>query len=211
MNRMILITLLLTLAAVSAQAAPPTEAAHAEAKRALDSLRQAADPEGQRALGLEKADEARAATLGEPVPVYMIRLDQLQQYQGEEASRLLVDLQLRVYPVTVGGQARSVVEVRAQGGRWEVARLGGAQKSRLLERGRRSAMAASHMASSDFFEVRIPALNKLFLGHHEASGLQLTPLVDEPALGLVAGRPERAEKVLSLLVPLAREVPRDMP
>jgi hypothetical protein len=41
----------------------------------------------------------------------------------------------------------------------------------------------------------------------DAAGLKLTPISDEPALKLVAGRPEAAEAVLARLVPVAQATP----
>lgn len=212
MKRILMTSLvvLLGLTAAPARAASP-DPSRTKALETLEDIRQSASPEQHRALGFQKSEELQGATVEAGIPVYMIRLDQLRQYQGEEASRLLVDLKTLVFPVTVAGQPRSLVEVRAENGRWETARVGGANKVRILHGVRQQAAKANGMANSDFFEVRIPALNMLFLGHHDAEGLKLTPLIDDAAHDLKAGRAEPAEKVLARLVAQARATPDTLP
>ena len=183
---------------------------HLEAQ-ALEELPQLITQANHRSLGFEAPEEARSSKLSEPIPVFMIRLDELQRYGGEEPGRLLTDVQRSVFPIEVAGQVRSTVEMQAVNGQWRMARIGGAQKIRAMDKQRRSTMASRSLRSSDFFEVRIPALNRVFLGHHDAEGLMLTPLVDDDALALKAGISEPANKVLARLVPEARATPTDMP
>lgn len=209
----LLMTSLVVLFAVSAtpaRAASP-EPSRAKALETLEDVRQSAPAEQLRALGFQKVEEVQAATVEAGIPVYMIRLDQLREYTGGEASRLLVDLKTLEFPVTVAGQPRSLVEVRAVNGAWETARVGGGNKARILHGVRRQAIEANGMAESDFFEVRVPALNMIFLGHHDAAGLKLTPLLDDAPHALKAGRAEPAEQVLARLVPQARQTPDRLP
>lgn len=211
----LLLTALLAVLSVSssarAQAAQATDARAARATRALQELPELVNKDNHRALGFESVEEVRAGKLGEALPVFMIRLDALQQYRGEDPGRLLMDTQRAVYPVEVEGQVRTTVELRSVSGRWEVARLGGAQKIRALDKQRRSSMKARGLRGSDFFEVRIPALNLSFLGHHDADGLRLTPLADDASLKLQAGQSVLASELLTQLVPLAQATPSDMP
>ena len=211
----LLITALLAVLSLStsaqAQSQQALEARTARAASAVQELPELVNKDNHRSLGFESVEEARAGKLGDAIPVFMIRLDALQQYRGEDAGRLLTDLQRAVYPVEVGGQVRSTVELQAMGGKWEVARLGGAQKIRAMDKHRRSTLKARGLQTSDFFEVRIPALNLTFLGHHDADGLMLTPLADDASLNLQAGRSVLASQLLSRLVPLAQATPSDMP
>lgn len=211
MKKILLTALLLTLGSSTAASAQPQDVRTAQAERTLQELSQLVNKENHRSMGFESVDEARSGKLGEPIPVFMIRLDHLQQYRGEDPGRLLTDIQRAVYPVQVAGEVRTTVELQAVNGRWETTRIGGARKIRAIEQHRRSAMRASGMQTSDFFEVRIPALNMVFLGHHDAEGLMLTPLVDDASLQLQAGRPEQASRVLSRLVPQAQATPDKMP
>lgn len=211
----LLLTALLAVLSVSssaqAQAAQATDARAAKAARALQELPDIVNKDNHRSLGFASAEEARAGKLGDAIPVFMIRLDALQKYRGEDPGRLLTDVQRAVYPVEVDGQVRTTVELHAVNGRWEVARMGGAQKIRAMDKQRRSTMKARSLRGSDFFEVRIPALNLSFLGHHDEDGLRLTPLADDASLKLQAGRSVLASELLTQLVPLAQATPSDMP
>lgn len=211
----VLLTALLAVLSLSssaqAQAAQATDARAAKAARAVQELPELVNKDNHRALGFETVEEARSGKLGDALPVFMIRLDALQQYRGEDPGRLLVDTQRAVYPVEVEGQARTTVELQSVNGRWEVARMGGAQKIRAMDKQRRSTMKTRGLRSSDFFEVRIPALNLSFLGHHDSDGLRLTPLADDASLKLQAGQSVLASELLTQLVPLAQKTPADMP
>ena len=124
----LLLTALLAVLSVStsaqAQSAQATEARAAKAARAVQELPELVNKDNHRSLGFESVEEARAGKLGDAIPVFMIRLDALQQYRGEDAGRLLVDTQRAVYPVEVEGQVRTTVELQSVSGRWEVARMG---------------------------------------------------------------------------------------
>jgi hypothetical protein len=211
MKNLLLTALIAVLGISTSSLAQPSDARAAEAARTLQELPQVVNKDNHRSFGFESADEARGGKLGEAIPVFMIRLDDLKQYRGEEPGRLLTDIQRVVYPVQVGGEVRSSVELHQVNGRWATARIGGAQKIRAMDKNLRAAMRASNMRSSDFFEVRIPALNRVFLAHHDAEGLMLTPLIDDASLELQAGRPELASKVLTRLVPQALATPDNMP
>jgi hypothetical protein len=134
MKTILLTTLIVTLGVSTSALAQPAQARAAEAARVLQELPQLVNKDNHRALGFESAEEAQAGKLGEPIAVYMIRLDALQKYSGEDVGKLLLDVQRVVYPVEVAGQVRTAVELSAVGGRWQLARIGGAQKIRAPSR-----------------------------------------------------------------------------
>jgi hypothetical protein len=211
MKTTLLTALLVCFGASSTALAADLEASAAPAAKVLEELPQLVTQANHRSLGFKAPEEALSSKLGEPIPVFMIRLDELQRYGGEEPGRLLTDVQRSVFPIEVAGQVRSTVEVQAVNGQWRMARIGGAQKIRAMDKQRRSTMKARSLQSSDFFEVRIPALNLSFLGHHDADGLMLTPMADDASLNLQAGRSVLASTLLTRLVPLAQATPSDMP
>jgi hypothetical protein len=211
MKTLLLNALLLVLAISTSASAQSLDARAAEASRTVQELPKLVNAGNHRALGFNSVDEARSGKLGEPIPVFMIRLDSLKSYRGEEPGRLLVDTQRFVYPVQVASEVRTAVEVRNVNGKWETARIGAAQKIRAMDKNRRAVERSTGALSTDFFEVRIPALNMIFLGHHDAEGLMLTPLVDDASQQLQAGRSELASKVLARLVPAALATPDNMP
>jgi hypothetical protein len=181
--------------------------ARAAAARALQDFSGSVGSSNARSIGFQSPEEARTGTLGEPLAVFMIPLESLQRYQGEDPGRLLLDTHRAVFPVRVAGDARSLVEVQSVNGRWETARVGGTQKIRLLEKHRRDVARTVGARAPDFFELRVPALHLVFLAHHGAEGLVVTPLLDDAEVGLQAGRPELASQVFSRLVPRARQTP----
>ena len=58
---------------------------------------------------------------------------------------------------------------------------------------------------SEYFEVRIPAMNLVFLGTRTEEGLLLTPVLDDPSYGFERGGTLPAEKALEAIVPAASE------
>jgi hypothetical protein len=207
----ILATLIIVFGVTATVHAQPLDARATQAARGLGALPDLINAANYKTMGFDSVAEVASAKLGDAIPVFMVRLDQLRRYTGEDGSRLLVDLQTFVYPVHVAGQVRTAVEVRLVNGTWETARIGGAQRIRAIDKHRKAVMKSTRMAMSDFFEVRIPAVRLTFLGHHDAAGLKLTPLSDEPSLRLVAGTPEAAEQILARLVPLAQATPDNTP
>jgi hypothetical protein len=187
----------------SAHAQSPSTPA-SEAEHGLTALAGIVDGTNHRTMGFDSLDEVRLAKLGDAIPVFMVRLDQLKRYSGEDGNRLLVDLGAFVYPVHVAGQVRTTVEVHTVNGKWEMTRVGGANRIRAMDKHRRNVMKATGFAASAFFEVRIPALSLTFLGHREGKALKLTPLSDLPSAGLSAGTPEIAEQVFARLVSMAQ-------
>src|SRR5262245_15138226 len=128
MMKTLVLTLIFALGTAGAAHAQRIDARTGEAQRGLGHLSSLVTEDNRKTMGFDSLAEVGAAALGDPIAVFMVRLDQLKQYKGEEASRLLVDLQTFVYPVHVAGRPRTTVEVSRTPGGWEVARIGGAQR-----------------------------------------------------------------------------------
>ena len=150
--------------------------------------------------GFASADEAASATLGQPVVVFLVRLDQLRDYQPTtDASRLLSGGDKVLYPVLAGGQVRSSVVVDKGSNGWKAGAFGGAQLIQRLSQARaRISPAATPIA------VDIPALGAYVLGELRGGQVFLTPLADHPELNLKAGATEQAAQVFTQLAPVAR-------
>jgi hypothetical protein len=155
-------------------------------------------------IGFDSPDEVRAAQPAEPLPVFMVRLDQLQAYrEGQDPESLLVDLERVFYPMQVGGVIRSSMELSNNRGTWEVSRLGDTTQARMVHEARAQARSAAGIGADQFILVRVPALQRSFLGHHDAQGLMLTPVADDASLDLHAGQPIAAGQVFTRLVSIA--------
>lgn len=174
--------------------------AAAQALRNLTALAQT----NYRALGFDSVDQARAARLGQPVGQFVIELDRLKSYQpGTEASQLLTSTQTLIYPVVVENRTRSSVTVSRRGGRWQAVSFGNPTYVKALTEVRDR--QASAPADSEAFEVRIPALNLMFLGHRENSKVILSPIFDEARFGFRRGEALSLDDVLQKILPAARE------
>jgi hypothetical protein len=88
---------------------------------------------------------------------------------------------------------------------WRPVSFGGPNRMRLLDEVRARVAATEHRSPSDYAEVRIPALNLVFLASQDGKRVLLTPVLDDARLGLKRGETVSMDKVLPALVRAARE------
>ena len=156
------------------------------------------------AMGFRTAAEASTATLAEPLPVYLLRLDRLKVYSaGQNPMTLLTDLATAVYPVRVGTETRSSMELTSINGVWEPRSFGDPATSKLVDDVRTSAALAWGIEVTAFFEVRALALNVTVLGFQGPRGLMFVPLGDDASLGFQKGVALAAAQALGALQSLA--------
>jgi len=174
------------------------------AEEALKTLEKLITQENYEAMGFASPDEVSRAQLGLPLPVYRVQLDQLREYSPGETDpkTLLVDVKRTLYPVTVDGEVRSSVAVEGPQGAWRGTDFGGPALIKALSQYRQS--------ESDFV-VHIGFVGLYFVAQQNEDGLWLTPLLDDPTLGFVAGEPLAAEEVFRALLPIAREYKDEAP
>ncbi len=203
------------LAACSKQppARPPQSASSAEAaSNGLATLRKLVNASNYRSMGFESQDELSSASLGDPLRVFMVRLDQLREFSsGADPEKLLSDVGEELYPVLVKGAPRSAVLVQKQGEQWSPVRYGGANLVKALAQRRSENSATVKAAAPAYFEVHVAALNLYFLGYRQEAKLMLIPLADDPQYKLTAGTPLLAADAFVILVPAAKAVPNDKP
>jgi hypothetical protein len=169
-------------------------------------FRQVAANQGPSLTGMPTHAEMGRTALAPAVPVYMVRLDHLQQYQtGADPAPLLQDLHTVIYPVVVGDEVRSEMVLSKVEGTWIATSFGGTDHARVLEKVRRGVIHTAQVAADATFLVRVPALNVEFVGYQGAQGLLLTPLLDRTAADLKAGQSLPAVTVFERLAPLARQ------
>jgi len=206
------LTLGLIVAAVAAtvgaqQMATPyrdPEGAEEAARRALRTFALLVNEGNYEELGFESPSEPRSATLGEPYGEFMVRLDRLEEYQpGGDASELLNATGRLTYPVLVGERTRSSLTVTMREGSWTSESFGAPSYSRRFTEVRDR--LGRERPSSEYFEVRVPALNVSFVGELGESGLLLTPVFDDPRFGFESGGTQPADRALSAMVAAARE------
>jgi hypothetical protein len=209
MNYGALICLIFTAAATEAQAASErltteTPAIREVAERSLAVLKKQIKPDNFERSGFLSAEESRTATLGNPIRVLFVRLDELRDFSsGKDVKALLHDLGELIYPVVVNREVRTSITLGEKEGRWRFTRFGPSRLAIALLGDNRAQVEALAVSPTDVSVVRVAALGTYFLGHQTGGGMVLTPIVNDPAAKLVRGRPRPADEVLLDLVPFA--------
>jgi hypothetical protein len=178
------------------------------AMQALQTFRQLVNEANYRDLGFESPREVDSATLGEPLEVLFVQLDQLREYQPEgNPEALLTSLNQMSFPVLVNEAARSSIVVQQRpDGRWRSTMLGNGALARQIADARRLLPTAEPTRL-----VHVGALGLYFLASRADNRLMLTALSTDPDRQLRAGATEPADSVLARLVPFARRVRDDEP
>lgn len=180
------------------QSAVDVRQAGEAAGKSLATLSQLVTEQNYRAMGFESAKEVASASLGAPLPVYMVQLDELRQYAGGDPAPLLKPLSQVMFPVVVGGATRSGITVEDTGKGWQASGFGSASLSRALTDGIRASGAA------DPIVVHVAALRTYFIGFRDGGGnLMFAPIRDEPELEFRAGAAIPASQALLALKPAA--------
>jgi len=180
------------------------EGAQRAARQALSAFAQLVTPRNAVEMGFEKPEEVRSATIGSPLPEFLIRLDELRSYApGSNPGRLLQATGLYLFPVLVGDQVRSSLTIQYEKGEYRAVAFGAPDFIRRASRARTGTSGAESRSRAAV--VRVPALNVFFVAYEEAGKLLLAPLLDDPRFEFKAGEPIPAEKALERLLPAAKE------
>ena len=184
--------------------------AQSAATASLAVFRKLVNDQNYRELGFESADEAGNATLGTPLPVVFVRLDQLREYrEGADLNNILGQSNQLNFPVMARDQVRSSVVVEQLNGRWKMGALGNGALAKQL-----AALRPSQTASGDSTQqalVHFGALGIYFLGERSDNKWMLKSLNDHPDLNLAAGKAAPAEEVFMRLAPIAKQLRDDAP
>jgi hypothetical protein len=167
------------------------------AQQALNSFKKLVDAENYRSLGFDSLNEATNAIVGEPLQVFVVRVDDLKGYAGGDPDSLLVDVGQLFYPVTSGGQTRSSIMIERIAGKWRAARLGNASLARQVAQWKGPNPGASL--------VQVPALGVYFIANTGPDGkLELIPAKNSQTYGLKEGEKRGADDTFAALVPHAK-------
>ena len=142
-----------------------------------------------REMGFESLDEIDRATLGDPLAVFFVRLDELGKYaDGQDPGPLLHRRTQVMFPVLVGEAVRSSLTLGSGAKVWQPVAFGGPNKIRLLASTRAASSRNTKLTLAEYFAVEIPGLKLVFLGHRSPTGvLMLTPVLDNAAFKFKAG------------------------
>ena len=185
--------------------APLENQAFLAGAQSLSTFQSVANENNYRQLGFKNLSEVKNARLGVPLPVFMVRLDDLRAYRsGTDPRTLLRDLNTVVFPVFVNDEVKSSVTVEKRNDRWQGTSFGAPMLARAFESVRKADASANNLSPQAYAMVHVAALNRHYLAHRSGTRLMLTPIIDDPALRLRAGRSVPAEQVFLALVPIAR-------
>jgi hypothetical protein len=183
----------------------PFDKINKAAEEALNVLKDPAFAPQLDAVGFKSIEQAREASLGEPMQLYIVRLDQLKQYQpGDDPEKLLHPVDQVVYPVTVKGTVVSSVSVSKVDGEWVSTEIGQSNSAPKIANARMVGSRALKAEPSKAFIVSIPALNRKFVAQ-KGQQLMLVPIDDDADLGFKAEAAIPASNVFEALIPEAQE------
>jgi hypothetical protein len=194
------------------QAEVPAGARQA-AVASLQTFRELAAPqENAEKMGLDTPEQASQTALGNPIQDYLIGLSDLKGWDGRDPAALLRPTGQLIFPITTEGATRTSVTVAQVKGTWKAAAFGSPNEAQARSRVRESlGSGAPGAAAGATIQVRVPALQAVFVAQQVGGELQFTPIFSLPGLGLEAGRTEPAREVLLRLQPAARELNPNVP
>jgi hypothetical protein len=178
----------------------------AEAAKGLSMFGALVNSKNFKQMGFESVEEVKSAALEVPLKEYIVPLDPLRKYEPNTDPRtLLSDTGEVTYPVRVGDRVRSSLTVSNAEGKWKPISFGDANLHKLLARIRDENLRTSGLQKTDYFIVRIPALNLVFLGYEKEDRLLLVPILDDSAYGFRAGGSIQARDVFVRVREAARQ------
>ena len=181
------------------------EKATAIARKSLGDLPGLVRQIDAKTLGFDDPKQVGAATLGTPLGDYMVRLDELKEYRaGQTATELLHATGRLIYPLVVNQSPKSALILKPGPEGWALESFGSANQIRMVTELRKKLAQREGQAEKALFQVRIPALQLLFVGVERNGVIGLAPLFDMPTYGLKKGEVYPAAQVLEKLVEAAR-------
>lgn len=175
-------------------------------KESLSVFRTLVTEDNAKALGFDSARDLENAKAGVPLPMVMIQLDDLREYQrSNDPRQLFRNLHQQLVPVLVGDEVRSSITVEQKQDRWQAVSFGSQNLVKLLSRIRQENAEQYNLESDRFFVAHVAALRYYFLAYEDEGKTIFIPVLDDDALGFNAGSAMAAEDVLASLVPLAKQ------
>ncbi|NQT93331.1 MAG: hypothetical protein HQ559_11270 [Lentisphaerae bacterium] len=201
--RYLAILLGIVLAVTPAAGADKEEMAR-DAQGALKTMRSLVTEQTYKLLGFDSPGEAETAKLGEPMQVFMVRLDDLREYKdGADVGDMLRGGDEYIFPVEVNRKTRASIVMMGKD-RMKAVAFGWPNRTRLLTEYRGMVAERAKVSPSSIFVVRIPALNRYFVAFEDEEGmLMMAPILDDAGLGVKAGEILSADRIFEALLPEA--------
>lgn len=120
------------------------------ARDALETFTLLVTKENHKAMGFDSDADVKSASLGEPIQVRMVRLDQLKTFQpGSDPNPLLQETRQVIYPVLIRDETRSSVMLAQSGpGEWRAVSFGNPRLAKQIAETRRRIAAVRQSAQA---------------------------------------------------------------
>jgi hypothetical protein len=185
---------------------PQVELLDNAAQAGADHFRRLLTDKNAPGLGFSSAWEGSSSQLGMPIRHYFVRLDSLKNYSGKDPKALLENYSTVTYPLMSGGEAKSGVGLVLKNSQWQVVSLGESSMVKRWHGLRRQHSQSYGVDESEFFTVRVSALNVELMGYYNGqSQMILIPEVDDKRWGIKQGEAQPADQLFLKLVPKALE------
>lgn len=201
----IIITAILVSFQASGQEMIPLKNIQPIASNSLLTFQKLVTKQNYRIMGFEKFGEVKDAYLGDPIQVFMVRLDKLQEYEpGDDPLKLLSNCESIIYPLLVNDQVRSSIEIEKINETWKPSQFGGENLAKMLTKTRTQISGSTKIDITLFFAVLVPALNLHFIAHKTNNLMMLTPVIENQGFDFKSGIPISADKVFEIILPAAK-------
>ncbi len=170
--------------------------------KGLETFGKLVNEQNASAMGFGSTREVQSATVGEGIPVVTLGLDELKRFNPDsDVFGVMGPIRRALVTVMVDGKVRSsiIVEPTKEGSK--AIGFGGPEVIRAL-----AAEGQKHNREGvTHFAVQAPALNSLFFAELNGNEVRLTPVFDDPVLGLRSGATALAKEVIALLAAAAKK------
>lgn len=174
------------------------------AKASLSTLNKLVTEENASKMGFDGPGDVEQSQLDIPLSDFMVGLDSLRGYQqGKDPMSLLRSTGQVVYPVKVGGAVHSSITLKKQDTAWQAVSFGAPNLAKALDGARETVAKREKLPTSEFFQVRIPAFNLIFVGHVANGKLMLTSAANADMYGIKEAVTQPADEVFLRLKPEA--------
>ncbi|MBZ5614664.1 MAG: hypothetical protein LAO23_11695 [Acidobacteriia bacterium] len=175
------------------------------ASKSLAQFRQLITEQNYERMGFKSMQEVQSSSLGSPLQVFKVRLDELQKYTTDtNPDKLIHGGDEFLYPVLFENQVRSSVLVADVAGTWKAVSFGKSDSTKVITTVRDRALPQGAAVTSRFL-VQIPALNLSFIAYRAAEKLMLTPLFDDSRFNFKVEQSLPADEVFKRILPAAKE------
>jgi hypothetical protein len=147
--------------------------------------------------GLESFDDVQKLQLGDPLPLFYVRADQLKDYKpGSDAGKLMISTNREIYPVVLNGTGKLLMTVAKTGDSWRAVSFGeqdvAPSFTKIKADKPKKVATGPGTAERNYFVVQVPAMHLMFLAFSPPPGpgggpddkrqVTLTPLTSKQGL-----------------------------